>query len=1069
MGSSAQSGPVMRLLRGHAAARYGLAVATVAAAFGLRIVFEPITGTGAPYVLFFGALLAVSILAGSGPGILATALSMVLGAIWFVTRAGYSPSNAAWQAALFSIDGVVAVYLAHVMRRSRQTAEEARDRLDRSERNLRELIELAPDAFFLADLDARFIDVNQAACEMLGYTRQELIGKTILDIIPAEDVARLMETRSKLLAPGKVERGEWRHKRKDGSYLPVDVSANILPDGRWQAFVRDITQRKRLDEERQIFQALLENSPDFIGIADPSGKPIWGNPAALRMVGLPPDFDVRQTQIRDYYPPDVRGFVDDVIVKEMMEKGRWAGETYFRNWQTGESIPVSDVHFNIRDAKTGKILGAGTITRDITEQRQRARELEELLERERATNHQLRESEERFRLTIDEAPIGMCLVDLDGRFFRVNQALCEITGYSPEELAKLRFQDITHPEDLDTDLALVGKLTRGEIPKYQLEKRYIRKDKSVVWIMLSGSILRGPDGKPIYYIAQIEDISERKKAEEALKASQARFAGIISLSPEAIISIDESQRITLFNEGAEKIFGYSKQEALGAPLDILIPKRDQGRHRKDVDAFGRGEVSSRTMAERHSQILGRRKSGEEFSAEASISKLSLAGGNISTVVLRDVTERRRQEWRQRFMTEVSALLGSSLDYSRTLEDVASLVVRDFADWCIVKLGTPGTSDLQWKVACGTPAMAAIGMELEKVPIRRQWPAFVRMVGNDPHPVLIERVEDSDLEAIAQNSEHLRLLQSLDAASLMDVPLLVRGQLLGALVFISSDPSHAFHQADLELAQALAERATLAIENGRLYETAVQASQLRDQVLAVVAHDLRNPLSVILSQVGALSLKEEPERRRSRSTALIQRSATRMNRLIQDLLDVAVIEAGQLSIERTRVSPNDLLEESMESQRPLAEASSLTVQLELSPGLPDVWGDPYRLLQVVENLVGNAIKFSTPGGHIRIGAALREGTVLFWVADTGRGIAPEALPRVFDRFWQAKKGARQGAGLGLPISRGIVEAHGGKMWVESTLGSGSTFFFTVPSTDSTSRAVAEPSNEVSDDQSDAPRH
>ena len=135
----------------------------------------------------------------------------------------------------------------------------------------------------------------------------------------------------------------------------------------------------------------------------------------------------------------------------------------------------------------------------------------------------LQESEERFRLTVDEAPIGMALVALDGHFVRVNRALCEIVGYSSDELTGLMFQDITHPDDLDADLVLAGQLARGEIPRYQLGKRYIRKDGTIVDILLSASILRSREGAPLYYIAQIEDITERKRAQAALKDSEQRL------------------------------------------------------------------------------------------------------------------------------------------------------------------------------------------------------------------------------------------------------------------------------------------------------------------------------------------------------------------------------------------------------------------------------------------------------------------------------------------------------------------------------------------------------------------
>jgi signal transduction histidine kinase len=176
--------------------------------------------------------------------------------------------------------------------------------------------------------------------------------------------------------------------------------------------------------------------------------------------------------------------------------------------------------------------------------------------------------------------------------------------------------------------------------------------------------------------------------------------------------------------------------------------------------------------------------------------------------------------------------------------------------------------------------------------------------------------------------------------------------------------------------------------------------------------------------------------------VIARSVTRMNRLIQDLLDVARMEGGRLSIERVPVSAHAVIADAAQAQATLAASASLDLRLDAPKELPDVLADRQRILQVFENLVGNAIKFTGPGGLITVGAEPANGQVLFWVADTGAGIAADQLPHVFERLWQGKA-AGQGAGLGLPIVRGIVEAHGGRVWVESTAGEGSTFFFTIP--------------------------
>jgi PAS domain S-box-containing protein len=880
------------------AMRYGFAVAMVIGAFGLRKLLEPVTGTGAPFVLFFGAVLVASLVGGRGPGILATLLSVPLGAYEFVVRAGYPLSEAILQAGLFAIDCLVVVYMSFLIRLS--------------EARMRDLIQLAPDAFFLADVEGRYVEVNQAACRMLGYERRELVGKQILDLIAAEDAPRLAAERSAMLASKRPITSEWTLRRKDGTYLPVEVSANIIADGRWQAFVRDITERKRRDDERRVFESLLDNSSDFIGIADPSGKPIYLNPAGRQMVGLPPDYPVEHTRIPDYYAPEQRKFATEVILKEMTERGRWSGETYFRHWQTEAAIPVSDEHFMIRDPRDARVLGMGTVTRDI---------------------------------------------------------------------------------------------------------------------------------------------SEARRARELLQFSEARFSGIISISADAIISIDDHQRITLFNAGAEKIFGYSKAEAVGAPLDLLLPDRLQVPHRAHVEGFAAGPETARQMAERVATIVGRRKNGEEFPAEAAISKLQVAGSTILTVALRDITARKRIEKEQRFVSEAGAVLASSLDYEQTLATVGQLVVRDLADWCIVDIMERDEQLARLKVVSGDPSKIGVARQLEQIPLDLNRPSLARPVIESRRPVVLERISPRDVESFAQSAEHLRLLRAVDPRSMMGLPLLIREELFGVLVFISSTPSRLYGPSDVQFAEALAQRAALAIENGRLYRAAVQATQLRDEVLGVVAHDLRNPLSVIVMQSAAQRRRgPEPERRNQQSSETIHRSANRMKRLINDLVDVTTVEAGKLGLDRARVSPRQLLVDALEVQRPLAASASIDMQLDLERELPDIWADQHRLFQVLENLIGNAIKFTPASGRITVGASPGEREVLFRVSDTGCGISPTDLPHVFDRFWQLRK-SREGAGLGLPIARGVIAAHGGRIWVESTLGRGTTFFFTIPRADAVPRRGA----------------
>ena len=226
----------------------------------------------------------------------------------------------------------------------------------------------------------------------------------------------------------------------------------------------------------------------------------------------------------------------------------------------------------------------------------------------------------------------------------------------------------------------------------------------------------------------------------------------------------------------------------------------------------------------------------------------------------------------------------------------------------------------------------------------------------------------------------------------------------------------------------------------------RAVRARDEVLGIVAHDLRNPLTSIVIEAEVLKRQcagvdgWDPE-----PVLAIHRSAKRMNRLIQDLLDVARVEAGGISLERHCVSTHQVVADSVDAHSALAATTSVELRLETAGDVPDVWADRDRLLQVLENLIGNALKFTGPGGRVTVGAVSREGEVMFSVGDTGAGISAEDAPHIFDRFWQVRKDERRSAGLGLAIVKGLVEAHAGRVWVVSTPGYGATFFFTIPTT------------------------
>jgi len=892
--------------------RYLFGILAIAITFALRMSLIPVTGTGTPFVLFFTAVLATSLIAGVGPGICAVVLSLPLASYTFVVR-GYPLFEATFESLLFTMDGLVVVFLTSLMKKGRQALQEANHLLHnaneentRSMARIRELIELAPDAFFLADLNARFMDVNQTACRMLGYDRGELIGKTIFDIIPAEEAPRLKAVRAELLTPGKVESGEWTLIRKDGTFMPVEVSANILPDSRWQAFVRDISERKRIEDERQVFVSFLENSPDFIGIADPTGKPVYLNPAGRRMVGLPPDFPVENTQIPEYYSPDQRVFASDVIVRSMIEEGRWHGETYFRHWQTEEAIPVSDEHFMIRRRETGRLLGMGTITRDISDIRR--------------TQSQLRESQERLERALRGAGLGTWDWNIETGETVFNSRWAEMRGFSLDEVEPHvdSWSSGVHPEDWPRIQQSLRDHCQGLTPEYEGEYRARTKSGNWIWVLARGKVfVRDGNSQPVRMI--------------------------------------------------------------GTELDI--------------------------------------------------------------------TDRKRFETNQTFLAEVGALLGSSLQYEDTLDNIAQVALRELADLCIIDVVQENGKAARLKVMSRDATLASLCDLFMRVPLDARRPYWFRMVVENRRPVLMEHLSPEIIESFSRDASELRAIRAAGFQSAIAVPLLRDGRLVAAIVLISCSPSRIYGPTDVWLAEELARRAALSIDNARLFFEAQRAIKTREEVVAIVSHDLKSPLATIELAINLLRrFKRIDANQVDEFVNKVQRSADEMEVLIADLLDFARIQSGTFSVVVSADKLSQVVLPVIDRMRALAEAKQQTLEVELPSSLPHVAVDGHRIGQVVSNLIRNAIKFTPSEGTIQIRACQRRQQILVSVADTGPGIPQEYLSKIFDRFWRAPGTTQEGSGLGLSIAKGIVEAHGGTIWAESQLGKGSSFFFTLPLAD-----------------------
>jgi PAS domain S-box-containing protein len=438
------------------------------------------------------------------------------------------------------------------------------------------------------------------------------------------------------------------------------------------------------------------------------------------------------------------------------------------------------------------------------------------------------------------------------------------------------------------------------------------------------------------------------------------------------------------------------------------------------------------------------RAGEgEVLLESNPVRVPFEGASSIAIVLRDVSELRRMEREQRLLAKVGAVLAAAtFDVEETLAQIARLVVSELVDCCVVDLVEQEGRPRRLVVAHRDADKTAACRRLEETSV--EIPIPTRDVIDTKRPLVIRDISAALLGSVAQSEDHRAALLALGPRSSMMVPLVARGRVVGAMALLSTSGPVDYDERDLAIAQELALRVSLGVDNARLYEEARRATEARDQVLGIVAHDLRSPVTVMKLNAEMVAELAPQLGAGRKSIEAILRSATRANRLIQDLLDITRCEAGNpISIEPKALPAAQLAYDAVEAHRALASSAEVQLELAAPPELPACLGDRDRLLQVFENLIGNALKFTPRGGRITVGAKPAERDIRFFVEDTGAGMPAEELRHVFERFWQAKTGKRAGVGLGLPIVKFIVEAHGGKIGVDSVVGRGTTFHFTIP--------------------------
>jgi PAS domain S-box-containing protein len=651
-------------------------------------------------------------------------------------------------------------------------------------------------------------------------------------------------------------------------------------------------------------------------------------------------------------------------------------------------------------------------------------------------------------LLVDDAERAVLSWNEEGIITRWNRAAEQVFGWAAGEVVGRPCPVVVLPEGIPLDAAA------DELPVDREHRIRTRGKGGAVLdltVLVSGSLNGG--GIHSGRVAAVVDRGMERVEGPAAAPS------LFDRTPFGVVVADGDGRILEVNPAACALLGRIPGELVGtAFLDAIRYPRN-----RIEQAMRRGVVAGDSF---RAQVHLVRSDHDLVTADLTIESLGGTGSErriacfLSDATEQVAAERRRTgllrleqkarvaaeaaQKRAGHLARMAGELTFSLDYDQTLRRIAELAVQGFASYCVVYL-REGES----MIRVGAEAYAeADGPRLREScstdPIPVPPDSVTATTLSTGHPLLINGPDVQIDELFGLGDDHRESLKAFDLSSAMLLPLRARGTVHGAIAFFKrGEEAGVFGEEDLRFAESLAQSTAFAIDNAQLYRTAQRAVAAREELLAIVAHDLRSPLGAISVSTEMLQEFTLEEHARQYHLEIIQRASGRMSRLIQDLLDVSKIELRQLNIDPQQQEVLPILEEAhaLFETRARAKLINFTYEVELDVGM--VFADRYRVLQVLSNLLENAIKFSSPHGNILMRVEKVGGGLQFSVADEGPGIVQDDLPRIFDRFWQAKRNNESGAGLGLAISKGIVEAHGGSIWVASKTGEGTHFGFILP--------------------------
>lgn len=631
------------------------------------------------------------------------------------------------------------------------------------------------------------------------------------------------------------------------------------------------------------------------------------------------------------------------------------------------------------------------------------------------------------RVIVQNMAEALCLVKIeDGSFVYTNARFKSLFGFTDEELLGKCYRSLQIPENFK-DINTFHETLEQILDKKSTdswEELLRKKDSSTIWCNLTVSMSTHPQYGRVF-VTMIEDIHIRKMKSIALEQSEKRHREIVELAGDGIVEVDMTGRYIQVNKAMCEMTGFSREEMLSKKVvDIVIPEdwhqlnKSLNFHLQSSQAItSEWRIRSKDGRIVHLEVTGKTFPGDKI---------------ISTI--RNVTERKKYEDQHIFLAKLTKSLDETLNFQDRKRRIVNSIVQSFAELCFIF----DSDENELKINVAT------SREPKKISMLNE------LVNNaDVQRVLSESCRVFKSGRRESNESPLDpmqpFLQSLDVSSYVMLPLSTQTNTFGTLFIAVGQKENQtrFMGSDLPFLSVMANRCAISLENASLVKELTQQVTAREKVLSIVSHDLKTPLASVEYASEVLL-----ERTLSKDTLLnlsrrLKVSSATMQVLISDLLDFGKIQAQMFKVNTQSISPDKALALALGDIKAKALEHHIHLETDIALNMPNMKADPIRFNQVLWNIAGNAIKFSPPGKKVKIEVREVPSFIQFTVRDEGPGIAATDLPKIFDLYWQVTKTAQQGTGLGLSIAKGFTEAQGGHIFVESTLGLGSTFTFTLP--------------------------